>query len=102
MNLARTVDAIYLRPTSNLKGGQKLMDLATGRLIKQPKVYTCVMTKFFIKAVEKLSESQEFKTLKKFNCKKMGNIFPDADLLAGMDWVHNDNETYEIQEDENK
>ena len=29
-------------------------------------------------------------------------IFLDADLLSGVDWVQNDNETDDIQEDENK
>ena len=63
-NLACNVDAIYLRPTTNLQGGQKLMDIATWILITLPKVYPCVMTKTFIKAVEKIAESQGFKTLK--------------------------------------
>ena len=63
-NLARNVDAIYLLPTTNLQGVHKLMDLSTRILISQPKVYTCVMTKIFIKAVEKLAEYQGFKTLR--------------------------------------
>ena len=58
------MDAIYLRPTTNLQGGQKLMDIDTWILITLPKVYPCVMTKTFIKAVEKIAESQGFKTLK--------------------------------------
>ena len=32
-NLACTMDAIYLHPPTNLQGGHKLMDIATGRLI---------------------------------------------------------------------
>ena len=71
MNLACTVDAIYTCPTTNLQGGHELMDLATGRLITQPKVYPYVMTKIVIKAVEKLSESQRLKT---------HNIFSQEDV----------------------
>ena len=63
-NLAHTVDAIYLCPTTNIQGGHELMDIDTERLITQPKVYPRVMTKIFIKAVEKLAEYQGFKTLK--------------------------------------
>ena len=29
-------------------------------------------------------------------------LFPDNDLLVGVNWVHNYNETYDIQEDENE
>ena len=78
------------------------MNLATGILITQPKVYPRVMTEIVIKAVEKLAESQWFKTLKKFNSKKREILFPDDDILAGVEWLHNDNETYDIQEDEKK
>ena len=46
------------------------MDLYNGRLITRPNIYPRVMTKIVIKAVEKLSEYQGFKTLKKFNRKK--------------------------------
>ena len=78
------------------------MNLATGILITQPKVYPRVMTEIVIKAVEKLAESQGFKTLKKFNRKKREMLFPDDDILAGVEWVHNYNETYDIQEYEKK
>ena len=78
------------------------MDPPTGRLITLPKVYPYVMTKNFIKSVEKLSEYQGFKKLKTIHCKKKEIVFTDADILAGVYWVHNDNETDDIQEDENK
>ena len=29
-------------------------------------------------------------------------IFHDTDMIAGVNWVHNENETYDIQEDANK
>ena len=56
MNLARTVDAIYLRRTTHIQGGHKLMYLSTDRLIARPEFYAYVMTKIFIKVIEKLSE----------------------------------------------
>ena len=54
-NLARTMEAIYIRPTTNLQGVHKLMDICTSRLITRPKVYPCVITKIVIKSVEKLA-----------------------------------------------
>ena len=38
----------------------------------------------------------------KIHRKKKEIVFTDADMIAGVDWVHNGNETYDIQEDENK
>ena len=78
------------------------MYITTGRLITRPKFYPCVMTKLVINDVEKLSESQGFKTLYFLNCKKRVTIFPCDYLLAVVDWVHNDNETDDTEEDENK
>ena len=82
-NLARIVDVIYLHPTTNLQGGHEIMDISNDRLTTRPKVYPCVMTKIFIKAIEKLVEYQGFKTLKTFNRKKKEIIFPNDDLLGG-------------------
>ena len=101
-NLAHTVDAIYLCPTTNIQGGHELMDIDTERLITQPKVYPRVMTKIFIKAVEKPAESLGFKKIKKINRKKKEILLPDAYLLAGVYWVHDDNKTDDIKKDENK
>ena len=90
------MDVIYLRSTNNLQGGHKLMDLSTRILITLPNIYPRFMTKIFIKDIEKLAESQGFKTLKK--SQEEGDYFPGADLLAGVDWLHNYNEKYYIQE----
>ena len=63
-NLVCTVDTIFLCPYTNLQRVHKLMDISTGRLITQPKVNPCLITKIFLKAVEKLAESQGFKNIK--------------------------------------
>ena len=89
--------AIYLSTTTNLQGRHELMDLVTWILIKLTKFYPCVMTKIFIKAFEKLAEYQRFKIIKLLNRKRKKIIFPDADLLKGVEWVHNDNETDDTQ-----
>ena len=58
--------------------------------------------KIIIKAVEKLSVRQGFKTLNVFNRNKKEIIFTDYDMLTGVDWNQKENETDNIQEDENK
>ena len=58
--------------------------------------------KIIIKAVEKLSVRQGFKTLNVFNRNKKEIIFTDYDMLTGVDWNKKENETDNIQEDENK
>ena len=73
-NMAITINAIYLCTNTNLQGGHKLMNIATGRLITQPKVFPCVTTKISIEAVEKLAESKGFKTLI-FQSQEEGNYF---------------------------
>ena len=78
------------------------MDIDTEILITQLKVYPRVMTKIFIKAVEKPAESLGFKKIKKINRKKKEILLPDAYLLAGVYWVHDDNKTDDIKKDENK
>ena len=60
------------------------MDMATCILITQPKVYPHVMNKIFVKAVEKISESQGFNTLS-FKSQEEGDYFPVDDLLARVD-----------------
>jgi len=60
----RTIDAIYLRPLSNIQGGHELMNLATGMVITRNRVWEKPVTTFVIKAVEKMADEQGIKTLK--------------------------------------
>ena len=50
-NYPQTIDAIYLRPMSNKQGGHKLMNLPTGRVINQNRVWEQSVTDLFIKTV---------------------------------------------------
>jgi hypothetical protein len=54
-NAPQTLDAIYLRPTTNLQGGHKVMNLATGQVLTRPQVCEIPVTPVVIKAVEKLA-----------------------------------------------
>ena len=60
----RTIDAIYLRPLNNIQGGHELMNLSTGSIITRNKVREVPATELVIRAVEKMAESQGFRSLK--------------------------------------
>ena len=82
-NIARILDCIYLRPTSNIQGGHELMDLSTGWVITCSVIAPIPVTQMIIETVEKMAEDQGFKKLKFKN--RYGKIYPDADWLAGVD-----------------
>ena len=93
-NVARTLDAIYLRPNKNLQGGHEVMDLASGRVITRSVVKPIPMSQMIIDTVERMADDQGFKELKFKN--KYGNIYPDVDV-AGVD---DDTDEYEDNEDD--
>ena len=61
---ARTLSAIYLRPSSDLAGGHECMNLHSGRVITSYTVKEIPMTSFVIKSVEKMAAKQGIKGLK--------------------------------------
>ena len=69
-NLPRSIDSIYLRAGDALQGGHELMDLATGRVFRRPKVTACAMTCMVINRVDLITTKQGYKSLKFFNEKK--------------------------------
>ena len=69
-NLPRSIDSIYLRAEDALQGGHELMDLATGRVFRRPKVTACAMTRMVIDRVDLIVTKQGYKSLKFFNRKK--------------------------------
>jgi hypothetical protein len=83
-NVARTLDAIYLRPAQNQQGGHELMDLNSSQLISRNFVHEIPMTDVVIKDVENMAYQQGFKSLKFENRK--GVIYHDADWIAGVDY----------------
>jgi hypothetical protein len=62
LNVTRTLDAIYLRPAQNQKGGHELMDLNSGQLISRNIVHKIPVTDVVIKAVERMAYNQGFKS----------------------------------------
>jgi hypothetical protein len=103
-NAAWTIDAIYLRPATNMQGGHELYDLNSNRVITRVRVTQIPVTDVVIKAIEQIAEDQGFKSLKFKNRK--GAIFHDADWIAGVDYDENipqdaeEDEAYD--DDENK
>ena len=53
-NAPLTIDVIYLCPMSNKQGGHELMNLATGQVSAQNRVWEHPVTYLAIKAVEKM------------------------------------------------
>ena len=92
-NAPRTIDAIYLMPTTNKQGGHYVMDLTTGRAITRPRVTPVPITPVVIRAVEEMARKQGIKSLKLKN--RHGQPFT-GDHLAGVG--ENDNE--DIQDDD--
>jgi hypothetical protein len=82
-NASQTIDAIYLRPVNSMQGGHELYDLNSGRVITRARVTQIPVTDMVIKAIERITEDQGFKSLKFKNRK--GAIFHDADWIAGVD-----------------
>jgi hypothetical protein len=60
----RTINAIYLRPMTNIQGGHELMTIHTGQVITRNTVWERPVTDLLIRAVETMAEEQGIKTLK--------------------------------------
>lgn len=52
------MEKIYLRASSALQGDHEVMDLATGRVICQPKVTVCGMIPTVITKAEEMAKPQ--------------------------------------------
>jgi hypothetical protein len=89
-----------------MQGGHELYDLSSNRVITRSRVSQIPVTDVVIKAIEKKSEDQGFKSLKFKN--RTGAIFHDADWIAGVDYDENiqqdadDDEAYEDDENEDQ
>jgi hypothetical protein len=103
----RTIDAIYLRPMSNLQGGHELMNLHTGQVITRNRIWERPLTDLVIQTVEQMAADQGIKTLK-LSGRNSVPIYP-ADWIAGVEYEENDdvdnsvNDNYDDEEldDEN-
>ena len=96
-NAPRTIDCIYLRPTTNRQGGHELMDLNSGRLITRNSVTELPVTELVIRAVEAMAEAKNMKSLKFTNRHKL-SIHP-ADWLEEVEYEA-ENENNEAEYDE--
>ena len=80
-NRARTLDAIYLRPSVSLQDGHDVMDLVTGQVKTRPKWTPCKMTKMVVKQVEEIVLKQGVKSCKFFDRKGRPMIQRPIDTL---------------------
>jgi hypothetical protein len=81
---ACTLDAIYLRPMTNIQGGHELMNLHNGYKFTRPRVTEIPVTPLVIAAVESLAKKQGFKQLKMKD--RSGVLLHPADWTAGVDY----------------
>ena len=93
----RTLDCLYMRPTTN---GHDVFDLKTKRTINRPKVTKMPITPSVIKAVEDIAEAEEQKGLRIKT--RTGNTIYDSSWTAGVDYDEDDmsdDEDYDYESD---
>ena len=83
-NLPRSIDAIYLQADDTLQGGHEMMDLATGRVFRRPKITACTMTRMGIERMELIVTKKCYKSLKFFNRKQEDTMLTPSDILEGV------------------
>ena len=96
-NKPRTLDCLYLRPTTNHQGGFELLHLATNRVITRHNITSVAITPSVIKQVHEIAKRENMpKGLKIQN--RTNVVLFDASWTAGVDY---DNDLFEEQvEDE--
>jgi hypothetical protein len=104
----RTINAIYLRPMTNLQGGHEVMNLHTGQVITRNRIWERPLTDLVIQTVESMAAEQGGTSLK-LSGRNRVPLFP-ADWIEGVEYEEpNDDETeyedenaeYQDQEQEN-
>ena len=58
-NTPQTIDAIYLRLTSNIQRGHEVINLMTGQVVVQPRITKVLITDQVIKTMEEVAERQK-------------------------------------------
>ena len=89
-NLPRTLDCIFLGPTSGKQPGYELLNLATGQVIVRPKIRELPITDIIIDAVEKLADKDGIKSMKFSRID--GLPFEDPAWIAGVENDENKND----------
>lgn len=82
-NLPRTLDCVFLSPTSGKQIGFDVLNLATGQVITRPKVRKLPITELIIDAVEQLADRDGIKSMK-FSTAD-GLPFENPAWIAGVD-----------------
>jgi hypothetical protein len=96
-NLPRTLDCLFMGPTSGKQLGFELLNLATGQIIVRPKIRELPVTDMIIDAVEQLADRDGIKTMK-FSTVD-GMPFEDPAWIAGVDENENSDDS-EGEDDE--
>ena len=98
-NVERTMDALYIRPTST---GHEVYNLITQRIVTRGKVTPVPVTPSVIKTVEAIAASQKQKGLRIKT--RRGDVLFDSSWIAGVDYDDDDDEedeyVYQEEEDE--
>ena len=89
-NRPRTIDGIYLRPSTQNQGGHEIMNIATGLVITRQRVWNLPITPTVIAAVEAMAEEQGVKSLKVEGRNRV-ELLP-ADWIEGVDYNVNDDD----------
>ena len=93
-NDARAIDALYLRPLTNVQGGHEVLDLHTWQPVKRHHVQQLPMTASVIKTVEAKAAEEGMKGLRIRT--KTGHILWDSTWTAGVDYEEDaDDDDYE-------
>jgi hypothetical protein len=93
----RALDAIYLRPSTNLQGGHEVMDLYTGKKATRGFVTQLPVTRSVIQQVDALGARQGIKSFK-VQSKTGIHLYP-ANWTAGVDYSVDDEDDLELDPD---
>jgi len=83
--IERTIDAIYLYPSEQKRGGHVIMNLNTGKHITRAWVTSILMPNSIKEKDEQLAFNQGITEIKFYNPKTKLNL-PNTDWLAGVDY----------------
>lgn len=81
----RSIEGIYMRPTRTQRGGHKLLNLHTKRIITRPKIDVVPVTDQVIARINSWAHEEGIRSLKFFNKKGNEETYQDGDQIAGVD-----------------
>ena len=81
----RSIEGIYMRPTRTQRGGHKLLNLHTKRIITKPKIDVVPVTDQVISRINSWAHEEGIKSFKFFNKRGNEETYQDGDQIAGVD-----------------